>query len=254
MKKIVLLLSLTILSCQNKSDIELTLLNKDIVCINKMDYEKRFHVKDYFENKIYDSLSKNLVNYKLTNNSDKKYFFVLDEDYPETIENDSFMKYLNKDKLKLRSKISFNLYRNDSIINGCSTLLASSSNNPSLANESYNDSVFLSHAREKQTYSTKAVSTLFRKTLQKGFVLYPGETKYFTTLIHLPYRKDKEEWFSFIDSKVNYASLTLINIANETKEQLSKNQAKEIKENGYTIFDGVIQSNKVPVKLISIPE
>lgn len=96
---------------------------------------------------------------------------------------------------------------------------------------------------------------IFRKN---SFIIYPNETKFFTTIINLPFRNYKYNyipWYTLIDKNKTYqAGLTLFNVAKETSKYLTPDLKKEIEENGYEIFDGVIQSNKVPVKMVSMPE
>ncbi len=50
----------------------------------------------------------------------------------------------------------------------------------------------------------------------------------------------------------NYPSLALVNIASDINLRLSENQKQEIEENVYIIFDGVVQSNKVTVRLVKM--
>lgn len=109
---------------------------------------------------------------------------------------------------------------------------------------------FLKQNKLERRYTLKRVD--FPDEILHSFILHPGETKYFTSIVNLPYRDDKR-WFSKTDKlKPNMGSISLKNDSIFTKSKITDDQKKEIKENGYVLFDGIIYSKKIPVKLIKI--
>lgn len=256
MKKIICLsfCLITLFSCthKEKEDLKLELLTNQVVCvenINKHDYYEAF----YQPNKIYDSLSKNILHYKITNISDKKYFIMLNQDNLGTVERDLYREALGKKKYN-QNEIGFSLYKNDSVLDGNSTIAEEMCGNgfELMKIKELKGIVdkFLVENRINIRYKIEYLN-LINDTLQ-GYYLQPGETKYFTSIINLPYRKD-QQWFSNIDvKKPNLGSLSLQNDTIITKRRMSEDDRKNIKENGYVLFDGIVYSNKIPVKLITI--
>ncbi len=247
-------------SCNKKDDdLELILLTNEIICVD-ISFSDVFEVnkKGYFNIRIYDTLSKNIVNYKIVNNSSFKYFIVLNEDNIDVLENN----YLNKKGIEYDG-VFLNLYRNDSILKTKTTLISVGSSyeteleyyKSKMYKLNYIDSLFIDNVSERKLYKTKLPSVLHREILENSFVIYPGESKYFTSLVNLPLRKNKIGLLTDINKiKPNLSSISIVNNVKYTNAKLSENQKKEIEENGYTLFDGVIQSNKVPVRMVSMPK
>lgn len=256
MNKITLLifLFLVLISCQkNKHDLKLELLTNEIVCAEDVKKDDFFEIR-YIPNAIYDSLSKNILHYKITNISDKKYFIMLNENQLGTLEHDYYREAIGKKSYSLLNSIDLSLYKNDSVLDGSSTRLENMCGNgfelmrmkdlDTIVNE------FVVKNKILRKYKIQYINDI-DDTLQ-GYFLQPGETKYFTSIVNLPYRNG-QQWFSNIDTKKpNQGSLSLRNDSVYTKKRMSKNQKREIEENGYALFDGKIYSNRVPVKLIKI--
>lgn len=247
-------------SCnKKKNDLEIILLTNEIRCVD-LKHKNNFEVneKENFKNGIYDSLSKNFINYKIVNNSSKKYFLVLNEQSIDELESN----FLNKKDVEFNG-VFLNLYNNNSILNSQTTLTSGCYSHEteleyyksSLYRINYIDSLFIDDVNKKKLYKTKSPSVLHREILDNSFVIYPGESKYFTSLINLPLRRNKIGLLTDINKiKPNLSSMSIVNNANYTKVKLSENQKKEIEENGYTIFDGIIHSNKIPVKMVRMPD
>lgn len=247
--------TLTLFSCtKNKKDLEIELLTNEVICVDNL---KKFDLIDtrYQPNKNYDSLSKNILQYRITNNSDKKYFIMFDENSIGTLERDLYREAIGKKNFSPLNSLDFSLYRNDSILDGSSTRAEMFSCISSIFETKQRDSLvnnFLKENKLNRTYTLKRIDSL-NQSLQ-NFVIHPGETKYFTSILNLPYRDD-QKWISNIDKrKPNQGSISLKNDSTFTKSIITENQKKEIKENGYTLFDGKIYSNRVPVKLISLKD
>ncbi|MFC0779918.1 hypothetical protein [Flavobacterium sp. HJSW_4] len=255
MKKIIYLsiMIISFFSCSKKQkDLKLELLTSKIICVDDL---KSF---DYIEtryqpNKKYDSLSKNILHYKLTNNSDKKYFIMFNENSIGTLERDLYREAIGKKDFSPLNSLDFSLYKNDSILEGCTTrpeIFCGTMTGFEMQKEEYLIDNFMKHNKLERKYALKRVD--FPDETLNSFVMHPGETKYFTSIINLPYRNYKR-WFSKVDKlKPNMGSISLKNDSIFTKSKITDDQKKEIKENGYVLFDGIIYSKKVPVKLIKI--
>jgi hypothetical protein len=250
-----IILALLCISCNAKSekkDLKLELLTNELFCVeNFKTYQ--FMGPNYFPNKEYDSLSRNILNYRITNVSDKKYYIMLNENSIGTQEPDYYNEAIGRTKTNVLNLISFSLYKNNTILDGRSTRAEGSCVPRYETNPSYVESLFANFIiknRIDPSYEIK--STDVRDDSLQDFFLQPGETKYFTSSINLPYRNNTK-WVTNIDSiKPDQGSFSLRNDSIYTKSIISKNRKKEIKENGYVLFDGIIYSNRVPVKLINI--
>ncbi|CAA9203762.1 hypothetical protein FLA105534_04944 [Flavobacterium bizetiae] len=178
---------------------------------------------------------------------------MLNENNLGTVERDLYREALGRKDYAYNS-IGFSLYKKDSILDGSSTRAENMCGNGfELMKIEELDTIvskFLRKNRIFRKYQLEYVNDI-DESLQ-GYFLQPGETKYFTSVINLPYR-NSQMWFSNIDKKKpNLGSLSLKNDSLFTNKRLSQDRKKEIKENGYVLFDGIIYSNKVPVKLIKI--
>ena len=262
MKKVlyILITCIIIFSCEKKGNLELILLNKEITSLKNVEIDNfKLYEKDYFNNKIYDSLSRNILHFKLVNNASKKYFIVLNENFLNTLENDYYLKISSNEKRNYkRNALCFNFFKNDSILSGQITLLSACGiySKCSPASFQYSlDSLYIENLKKSEQYDTKYVGLQNKDLLENSFIISPGESKYFTSIVNLPLRKNGEHWLSHVDSiEPNLASLSLINNEKYIISLLSKDQKKNIKENGCVIYNGMITSNKVPVRLVKMPK
>src|SRR6218665_1449677 len=254
MKNLILSMSfaLVLFSCNkdNKKDLKIELLTNEIICVDSLKSLDYIETR-YQPNKEYDSLSKNILRYKITNNSDKKYFIMFNENSIGTLEQDLYRRALGRTDFSPLNSLDFSLYKNDSVLDGRSTRTEMGNCvSPGFEIQQREALIdkFLKQNKLDRNYTLKEIG--FRDGSLQGFVLYPRQTKYFTSTINLPYRDD-QRWFSNIDKlKPNQASISLKNDSIFTKSKITEDQKKEIKENGYVLFDGKIYSNRVPVKLV----
>ena len=250
---ILIFLILAFISCgKNNNDLKIDLLTNEVICVDNIK-NLDFLETHYQPNKEYDSLSKNILHYRITNNSDKKYFIMFNENSLGTLERDLYREALGKKNFSPLNSLDFSLYKNDSIVDGSSTKAEIFCGTSSIFAAKQRDSLidhFLKENKLKDTYVLKRID--FPNESLQAFVIHPGETKYFTSILNLPYR-DNQKWMSNIDKrKPNQGSISLKNDSTFTKSIITANQKKEIKENGYVLFQGKIYSNRVPVKLISL--
>ncbi|MDP5199147.1 hypothetical protein [Flavobacterium sp. DG2-3] len=250
-----MILSIILFSCNkddNKKDLKIELLTNEIVCIEnvkKDDFLEAF----YNPNPKYDSLSKNILHYRIKNISDKKYFIMFNENSLGTEERDLYKESLGKKKYDL-NYIGFSLYKNDSVLDRSSTAVENMCGNEfEIMKVKELDAIvnkFMLKNRIDKKYKLEYIDQ--KEESLQGYFLQPGETRYFTSIVNLPYRND-QKWISNIEKKKpNSGSFSLRNDSLFTKKVISENQKREIKENGYILFDGVVYSNRVPVKLIAI--
>lgn len=245
---------LVLISCQkNKQDLKLELLTNEIVCVENVK-KNDFYESFYKPNATYDSLSKNLLRYKITNISDKKYFIMLNENNLGTLEPDLYKEALGKKNYINANSVALSLYKNNYILEGSSTKVESMCGNV-FESKKMEELDTIIHKFLRKNRIEKICKVEFIDILDdsiQGYFLQPGETKYFTSIVNLPYRKN-EKWFSNIEKKKpNLALLSLQNDSIFTNKRISQDRKREIKENGYTLFNGIIYSNKVPVRLIKI--
>ncbi|MET3028557.1 hypothetical protein ABXT06_17900 [Flavobacterium sp. UW10123] len=253
MKKSLSLISivLTLLSCnKDKKDLKIELLTNEIVCVDNLkSYD--FIETRYQPNKEYDSLSKNIIHYSITNNSDKKYFIMFNENSIGTLERDLYREAVGKKDFSPLNSLDFSLYKNNTVLDGRSTraeIFCGTMTGFEIQQREALIDNFLKKNKLDRFYTFKEIG--FRDGSLQGFVLYPQQTKYFTSIINLPYRDD-QRWFSNIEKlKPNQGSISLKNDSIFTKSKITEDQKREIKENGYVLFDGKIYSNRVPVKLV----
>ena len=242
-----------------EDSLEISLINNSVNCIENLDFNK-LHQGNINYDYLYDGLSTNIIRYKIFNNSERKYFIVFDKNSFENFEELNIENNSLSHKSSI-NKINFNMYSNYKVRGDNSD---ESSWNEFLKTKNfyiflqYKDS--LNFIKNNKCYNINDfwISNKMSYIENNHFVIHPKETKFFTTNINLPlrdYRFCLLPWNTIIVRNKKYqAGLTLYNNAEETKKYLTPDLKKEIKENGYTIFNGIIQSNKVPVKMVKMPK
>lgn len=258
MKKIllVLIIYLFLSGCNqsnNTIDLELTLLNDSVHCLTGLSFDNNDYFQ-YLEQEDYRNKSRNIIKYKLENKSSSKYLIVLNNRDFQVLDERNYLGH----PMPQNNNISFNIYSKDSV-DGRQYQLGHVYDPRNTFHEfkkhlDFNDSIFMDDLRKKQ-HIKYGYSDKWYANINKNYILInPGETKYFTTVINLPLRSpfDNLKWMTIIDSKKEYmAGIALTNNAEEIIKYLNEDTLLEIKENGYRVFDGVIRSNKIPVKLVA---
>lgn len=249
-------------ACSKKQDkLQLVLLNAEVTCVENIPTDPfRINEVNYMDNASYDSLSRNVIKYKLVNHSAKKFFMVLNSSQLSVSENIINNGNRVHGRSQLKSTLSFDLYKGDSLANGSIALTTGGEYKNALdyyKSESYRshitDSLDIDAAVKMKLFRNKSRSTLNIDVLRHSIVIYPGETKYFSSLINLPLRKNKTYWITdMYDKKPDSAALTFVSSAERLNDILTRDQRAELEENGYVIFDGVIRSNKVPVRMVKL--
>ncbi len=245
---------------KKQDDLEIELMSETISCIENLDYAKLYYKSKKYDS-LYNKLSMNVVKYKIHNNSNKKYFVVLNSNFFEQYDEYDWKFPDSKNKNLSINSINFSLYSDYKVLGGSAEApFYSSYLNPNLyvVSRENLDTLFYKDTKNRYKITDFSISYNVNYINKNNFVIHPNETKYFTTIINLPlrnYEYDYISWYTLIEKNKTYqAGLTLYNLSKQTKKYLTPDLKKEIEDNGYTIFDGVIQSNKVLVKMVSMPE
>lgn len=270
--RVTIIMALLLAGCCNKKqvvgkNVSLELLNNEIhyIAIDSnllLNNENRVYedLKSYTE--VERKQAYNLLTFKLVNNSNKKYFFILNTENLLFMGNSKhFQKYFFADKTKCLLKTFFLIDNRESIKNDIVTSYKENDLYKNDSNKVYSD-IFQKISKFKnennyQEFENKAMNPYGGNHYSNSFVIYPGEYKIFKTKLYLPIYEEKDKNF-----ELNYSALIIppqniydfsIGIGQERDfiwNSLLDYQRKEIQDNGYEIFDGVLVSNKVPLKLI----
>ncbi len=248
------------ISCVNKKSdfndrVELIILNNEINTI-VMDSNVLFK-EDLIYSEEVKQYAKNIINYKIKNNSERDYFFTFDED---VIVYDNFNVLQNTESCLFckKSKLFYNIISSK---NTKPKYISFYSQNINLLYEINTLKTFEKKKIEK-TLKELEVPIIdfdidFSNTVRtKSFIVPANETRFFSSILYLPIEYEVNEYnerisyFQFQKKMSYYFNIILISDSSSIRKVLSNSKLKEIEENGYIIFDGVLESNKVPVKLI----
>jgi hypothetical protein len=86
-------------------------------------------------------------------------------------------------------------------------------------------------------------------------IIHPGEIKFFSYYKTLPIFLDNMDsyyMYKFSKNENYHFQISIKNNADTSRKNLNINQAKEIEANGYSIFNGTINSNKIPIKFANM--
>ncbi|MFT3796609.1 hypothetical protein [Flavobacterium sp.] len=239
------LISILCLSCKPntaENDISIEIITKELISKPTSKNTDQFYITAILD--IADSLPVNKIDVKISNSSSKTYVLYL---------------YKNFDKVESKRKnIKSVVYHNNDILapyffGGAVGWTMQAYVSRKWLNERTTDSL------------TNEVNEIYRKKKvdfgQLEFqrettyvVIHPNESRYFTFYRTFPYfLEDDFEGrykYDFKENENYFFQVTLENQKKELIKNLDENQLKEINENGYTIFDQKIQSNKIPIHLI----
>lgn len=250
MKYILLVITIIIFtSCENKNHLELKLLNEEVICLSKVNLDSVDDDLNYRKS-VY-AQSQNLIRFSIENNSDEKYLLMFNSSEIEPDNNDEKFLFSNSKN----GRINFSLYHKDSLAKNRIITLFNHFNSKGPESIYYN-SVRIADSLD---FSKKKDLGYKNNRDYNFFIVYPKEVKYFITLINLPIRdynyNSSLTSATIIDESKEYqAGMVLINNIQHTKKNLTEEQRREIDKNGYTIFDGKLISNKIPVKLIPMKD
>lgn len=262
-KIILIVTAISIISCSkrectNNGNVSLELINNEINYINidsslLLKSEGKQFKDLYSYTNLERKKARNTLIYKLTNNSNKKYYFTIDTDIIDFFGNSFNFNYFNKkDSISIR-RMCFLIDNNKAKNYDINYAYSGGRFN-------YNDDSLNIYFRKYLDIESKiAISKSLKQdelTVKNSFVIYSGEYKIFKVNLYLPIYLEK-----YNSHELNFASL-IIDPKNEYSfrlgiyakkdfiwNSLPDYKRKEIIDNGYEIFDGVILSNKVPLKM-----
>lgn len=221
MKSSLIFLFIVLAGCSPQNSLELEVLTKEVNC-------KNVKLENYSNYMKMDTAaveeSRTILVYKLTNNSNKTYYFNLED------HNDDFRyKYIKIDKAFVAIYDSYGEYQK-----------------PHTASPS-------AGFEEKDLYA-EYLNYNYRGRLHdtnQNFIIHPHETLYFEWFIVLPFGNLLEDvnYSLVLDSKKKYYAEVLMHSDTANyKKSISRTDLKTIQDNGYEIFNGTIKSkNKIPV-------
>lgn len=221
MKYLHIFFLLFLTGCNNDNDnLDLEIISKKLnyIVVEPNEYY------NYMTNSIKLKKSKTIIVYKLTNNSDKSYYFNLD----------SYNENLEENAVKIsRSFVS---------------IIDNSNNKVKVYNSSPTGNTFSQNNYKKMILLDYHNHSLISNN---NFIIHPKETLYFEWFIILPYGNFLEEHNYQVNLDKNqkyFAELLLYSDGVNYKKQISRTDLKTIEENGYEVYNGVIKSkNKIPI-------
>jgi hypothetical protein len=234
---------LLLFSCRNakkEGGLKMEILNAEI---NSRGNIKKANLRNVirFDNYIYDSLPVNRINVKITNSGTKTYVLFLDKNLDElgaTNIKETVFKGAKIVEPTLSHLLQFTMLGYESRKGQNKT------DRDSLEQEFNMNFLKEQIDRGKIRFQSK----------MNYVIVHPGEARFFTYYKTLPQFSQYSFYYMYkFNSSEKYSfQLSLENDAKLSKEYLTANQLKEIEDNGYTVFDGVVSSNKVPIKFIDI--
>lgn len=255
MKKIVLaFLVLTSMGCfaQKKGAVKLEILDQNLYYYDYTEIDSNPKLSELRNWKLKDSIvnfSKNIITYKITNNSNNKYFFVMNDDNFTDINNVDYKTMSNKD---YQTKVQM------AIINSNKKNIS-----PSLKGEYITlrnpDNVYcllIRDSLENANYVNKNYNRYYKNIKKYGFVLYPKESKTFKTVVYLPFssrNRDNFEYWDYFYPNVSfedqyYFQLIFKNNIGYINSYMPNENYEELLKNGVKIYDGELKSNVVLLK------
>lgn len=241
--------TLLLFSCNSKKetndDLKVEITTKEIISkVKPEDKMSMFYHTALLD--IADSLPVNKIDFKITNSGKKIYILCLKKNF---------------DNVELTSKkenIQAVVYKNEQIFEpkgfgGAVEWTNKAYNMRKWINETDADSL---KKEFSENYLKKKIDFDKIKFERRNnyIIIHPGESKFFTFYRTFPYFLDEDfesrYKYSFNSNERYYFQITIKNNKQLLAETLTENQQKEIKENRYTIFNGKIKSNKIPIKFI----
>lgn len=234
MKQIILLLFLILISCTKKQDLDLEIISKHINCLatKKGDI---LSLRNQDDKQGINKNAKTIVVYKLTNNSNKSYYF-------------NFNRHNNK--------LEKNLFK----LNKAYIKFTDENNNDQQIRNTY-----VSYDASLNLLTKEVHDYLVSKELNYGFIqenqnftIRPNESIYFEYFIVLPYGnylEDNANWLEVDSNKKYFAEILLKSDSTNYKKFISRTDLQTIKANGYEVYHGIIKSkNKIPIKFVDLPK
>ena len=247
MKNIIFLfLASTLFFCKSpnkEEDLKMEIINSEIYSRADINQNNISNMLD-FDNFIYDSIPVNKINFKITNIGTKKYVIFIKKEL-DNVEN------FGQENIRL-DVFKDNELLEPNYLQYAIQLTTKGFEYRKDKNEIVNDAL-KQELNEKYLKEKISVDNVKFQREMNYMVVHPGETKYLSCYRTLPFFL--EQLTSYYMYKFNpqdkyFFKLSLKNDAKSLKKYITINQLKEIEDNGYTLFNGELKSNKVPIKFV----
>jgi hypothetical protein len=230
--------------CTKKEDLTLEVLNTKVLSRSDIN-EKNIEDVIYFDNFLYDRVPVNKIDIKITNNGTKKYVFFIGKD-------------LDQPEINRPENIHFNIFKENEILKTNRVWGTTYSHKDLFNRMDFNQMERENLKKELNEVYLKEKISLEKIHFQDNMnfvVLHPGESKFFSYYKSLPIYQNfigNHYYYKFNPNEVFYFQISLKHHNETSEEYFTTNQRKEIEANGYTIFNGVLNSNKVPIEFVDI--
>ena len=236
MRKLAILILIILSSCaeENNKNIQIEIINKNIVS---------YGYKDECYDKNYHNNAGVIITYKITNYENSTFYFNLDSDGPlGRNSNEGFRDYRNLSTLILSDE------KGKIVHFSPKEILPSKETNDLITYQIHSDEI-----RKNSTELSYHNNGFKREALEKAnFIIHPNETLYFEFYLTLPMTENS--LVGFIKGENYFASIELVSDSSNYKNVLSRPEIETIKKNNYKIFQGRLQSNKIPIKILDCQE
>jgi len=235
MRNFIIVFLVFFISCNHKNDnpLELEILNESI--LSSKNKGKLQDIYEGMKDSNIVSKSKTIITYKLTNHSNSVYYFNLNPN----------SNLRNKiEGISLKNGILC-IYQNDS--NKEVRIRTHRINLNFNENDCYDKNFKISNLLE---YSKDFNSPYIQE--QVNFIIHPHETLFFEWFVNLPYGNEIQNANLELDgNKKYYAEILIFSDSINYKKSVSRTTLKNIKQNNYRVFHGIIKSkNRVPIKFV----
>jgi hypothetical protein len=250
-------------SCKNKQqekpDLTINIENKQLHYVGNLISDYNCNIE--MENK-YRFYANNIIIIKFTNNSNKPLLYYFNSSgfshyYSKNCETNTYDE--QGGTVQPRYKYSFDLIGPGAICNE-NRHFSLSDDSLQVAQKYFAARILLDSLKVNEYLTNKKqtqINTDMWSDDKQWKVIYPNQSQYYFQPMCLPltdYRRNLSyDFFKLDSSKDVYAQFTLTNVKSDTIG-LTDQMRMELKTNKYTIFEGTIKSNKVPVKMVRMPE
>lgn len=240
MKNISILLFLTIVSCStDKKVVTLRIENEQIYFVDSTNTVMNYN----YNSSESRSKSENIITYVISNETDKKLLFIIDKKIYPSVEKELTISgsayFVIKDKVGETKKYNMPLVNFDREVN---------------SNKIYSDSIKNNYYNKigVENKNIDYVANLFENSI----IIGPGERKTFKAIVNFPIISEINSkqginplYYSGLKDAENFQIYYSCN-AKALMSCLPKYVRNELNNNEAEIFEGIIESNEVPLKLV----
>ncbi|MFH7012396.1 hypothetical protein ACHRV5_11015 [Flavobacterium sp. FlaQc-52] len=240
MRNISLILFLTIMSCStDKKVVTLRIENEQIYFVDSTNTVMNYN----YNSSESRSKSENIITYVISNETDKKLLFIIDKKIYPSVEKELTISgstyFVIKDKVGEIKKYNMPLVSFDREVN---------------SNKIYSDSIKNNYYNKigVENKNIDYVANLFENSI----IIGPGERKTFKAIVNFPIISEINSkqginplYYRGLKDAENFQIYYSCN-AKSLMSCLPKYVRNELNDNEVEIFEGIIESNEVPLKLV----